>query len=226
MSARRGRAARRSPGESRQRPCVETPRAAPAPRRCDPEAAVGRGSRRPHRRRSARPRAAGDRPRTSLRAGDGRAPRSPPRGTPRACGGCRSRTQDRRRRGPWRGRPSPAGEPPWPLRPESSPRAPRRPSSLQSPVAPSEHVAQINLAHLWAGRVGMRRVRRPLPSATAETRVIVEEPAAPPPGPPMPGAPLEEPPPNRELWPWLLVLLALVIAGIVVAVLLSRDDKK
>ena len=42
----------------------------------------------------------------------------------------------------------------------------------------------------------------------------------------MPGAPLEEPPPNRELWPWLLVLLGLVIAGIVVAVLLSRDGKK
>jgi serine/threonine-protein kinase len=72
----------------------------------------------------------------------------------------------------------------------------------------------------------MPRVRRPLPPATAETQVIVEEPVSAPPGPPMPGAPLEEPPPNRELWPWLLVLLGLVIAGIVVAVLLSRDDKK
>ena len=72
----------------------------------------------------------------------------------------------------------------------------------------------------------MPRVRRPLPPATAETQVIVEEPVSAPPGPPMPGAPLEEPPPNRELWPWLLVLLGLVIGGIVVAVLLSRDDKK
>jgi beta-lactam-binding protein with PASTA domain len=72
----------------------------------------------------------------------------------------------------------------------------------------------------------MPRVRRPLPSATDETQVIVEEPVSAPPGPPMPGAPLEEPPPNRELWPWLLVLLGLVIGGIVVAVLLSRDDKK
>jgi serine/threonine-protein kinase len=57
-----------------------------------------------------------------------------------------------------------------------------------------------------------------------ETAVIVEE--APPGPPPMPGAPLEEPPPNRELWPWLLVLLGLVLAGIAAAYLISRDKNE
>jgi eukaryotic-like serine/threonine-protein kinase len=59
---------------------------------------------------------------------------------------------------------------------------------------------------------------------TDETTVIVEE--APPGPPPLPGAPLEEPPPNRELWPWLLVLLGLVLAGIAAAYLISRDKNK
>ena len=41
----------------------------------------------------------------------------------------------------------------------------------------------------------------------------------------MPGAPIEEPPPDRELWPWLLVLVALVIAGIAAAWCASRGEK-
>ena len=41
-----------------------------------------------------------------------------------------------------------------------------------------------------------------------ETAVLVRKPP-----PPMPEAPLEEPPPDRDLWPWLVVLVALVIAG-------------
>jgi eukaryotic-like serine/threonine-protein kinase len=41
-----------------------------------------------------------------------------------------------------------------------------------------------------------------------------------PPGPPLPP---EEPPPDRELWPWLLVLLVLVVAGIAAAWYATRD---
>jgi eukaryotic-like serine/threonine-protein kinase len=54
-----------------------------------------------------------------------------------------------------------------------------------------------------------------------QTAVTIEEqrPAAPPPGPPV------EPPPERELWPWLLVLLVLVLAGIAVVYFATRDDK-
>ena len=52
-----------------------------------------------------------------------------------------------------------------------------------------------------------------------ETAVTLEErPAGRPPGAP------EEPPPERELWPWLLVLLVLVLAGIAVAYFATRDD--
>jgi beta-lactam-binding protein with PASTA domain len=53
-----------------------------------------------------------------------------------------------------------------------------------------------------------------------ETAVTVEEtrPAAPPPGAPM------ESPPDRELWPWLLVLLILVLGGIAAAYFFTRDD--
>jgi beta-lactam-binding protein with PASTA domain len=54
----------------------------------------------------------------------------------------------------------------------------------------------------------------------------VYEEAPPPPGPPPPGAPLEEPPMSRELWPWMLVLLALVLAGLAAAYFVSRDDGK
>jgi beta-lactam-binding protein with PASTA domain len=50
-------------------------------------------------------------------------------------------------------------------------------------------------------------------AATIETR-----PAGPPPGPPV------EPPPDRDLWPWLLVLLVLVLGGLAAAYLASRDD--
>ena len=47
---------------------------------------------------------------------------------------------------------------------------------------------------------------------------VVEEEVAPPPAPP-PG-----PPPRPLIWPWLLLLLALVIGGLVAAWLLTRDD--
>jgi eukaryotic-like serine/threonine-protein kinase len=52
--------------------------------------------------------------------------------------------------------------------------------------------------------------------------MIVEEegPAGPPPFPPA------ELPPERELWPWMLVLLALVLAGLAAAYFATRDDKK
>src|SRR5207249_4710784 len=39
-------------------------------------------------------------------------------------------------------------------------------------------------------------------------------------GPPMPPA---EPPPRRELWPWLVVLLVLVLAGIAAGWYATRD---
>jgi eukaryotic-like serine/threonine-protein kinase len=45
---------------------------------------------------------------------------------------------------------------------------------------------------------------------------VVEEEVAPPPGPP----------PRPLIWPWLLLLLALVIGGLVAAWLLTRDDGK
>jgi beta-lactam-binding protein with PASTA domain len=42
-----------------------------------------------------------------------------------------------------------------------------------------------------------------------------------PPGPPLPP---EEPPPARELWPWLIVLLALALAGLAAAWYATRDS--
>ena len=52
-----------------------------------------------------------------------------------------------------------------------------------------------------------------------ETAVTVEERlTGSPPGPPL------EPPPERELWPWLLVLLVLVLGGIAVVYFATRDD--
>src|SRR3954449_1850441 len=70
----------------------------------------------------------------------------------------------------------------------------------------------------------MRVRRRPVPPADAPTVVdeelppdtVVEEELVPPPPP--------EPPPRPLLWPWLLLLLALVIGGLVAAWLLTRDN--
>jgi eukaryotic-like serine/threonine-protein kinase len=42
--------------------------------------------------------------------------------------------------------------------------------------------------------------------------------------PPPPGAPFEEPPPERDLWPWLLVLLVLVITGLAAAWFVTHDS--
>ncbi len=68
--------------------------------------------------------------------------------------------------------------------------------------------------------------RTPAPDHGQTTQVIEEEPTAvqPPSTQPPPGAPLEEPPPDRSLWPWLLVLLVLVIAGLIGAWLAARDN--
>jgi hypothetical protein len=70
----------------------------------------------------------------------------------------------------------------------------------------------------------MRFRRAEPPPAEATTFVeegppvaVVEEEVAPPPPPP-------EPPPRPLLWPWLLLLLALVIGGLVAAWLLTRDN--
>ena len=60
-----------------------------------------------------------------------------------------------------------------------------------------------------------------------EPAYVVEEPPIEPPiepGPPL--LPPEEPPPNRELWPWLVLLMVLVAAGLLAAYLLSRPDHK
>jgi eukaryotic-like serine/threonine-protein kinase len=71
------------------------------------------------------------------------------------------------------------------------------------------------------------RLRRDPGPPSGETTVVdeglppgavVEEEVAPPPAPP-PG-----PPPRPLIWPWLLLLLALVIGGLVAAWLLTRDD--
>jgi len=57
-------------------------------------------------------------------------------------------------------------------------------------------------------------VDEPLPPGA----VVEEEEVGPPPPPP------PEPPPRPLIWPWLLLLLALVIGGLVAAWLLTRDD--
>src|SRR6478752_4142403 len=64
-------------------------------------------------------------------------------------------------------------------------------------------------------------------SDTGEATQVVEESTLPLPAaaePPPPGAPLEEPPPDRELWPWLVVLLVLVLAALIGAWLASRHN--
>jgi beta-lactam-binding protein with PASTA domain len=69
-------------------------------------------------------------------------------------------------------------------------------------------------------------VRRRAPDPGEATQVL-DEPTAPLPsaaGPPPPGAPVEEPPPDRELWPWLVVLLVLVLAALLGAWLASRHN--
>jgi beta-lactam-binding protein with PASTA domain len=50
-----------------------------------------------------------------------------------------------------------------------------------------------------------------------ETTVLVRKPP-----PPMPEAPREDPPPDRDLWPWLVVVATLVIAGIAAAWFATR----
>src|SRR6266545_7671678 len=70
----------------------------------------------------------------------------------------------------------------------------------------------------WVRRRGACPRRRA--RATEET-VLIEE--AGPPGPPLP--PDEILPRERELWPWMLVLLALVLAGLAAAYFATRDDK-
>jgi beta-lactam-binding protein with PASTA domain len=50
-----------------------------------------------------------------------------------------------------------------------------------------------------------------------QTEVTIEE--------QRPAPPPVEPPPERGLWPWLLVLLVLVLAGIAVVYFATRDDK-
>jgi beta-lactam-binding protein with PASTA domain len=68
-----------------------------------------------------------------------------------------------------------------------------------------------------------RKVARPRISAPVEeSAVIVEEAGAPAP-PPMPPGEL---PPERDLWPWLLVLLGLVIGGLAAAYFATRDDNE
>ena len=83
------------------------------------------------------------------------------------------------------------------------------------------------------------RRRRAVPPAGAATPTVVTDetrvidgtraypPALPPEGPPPPGYVAdvyEEPPPSRDIWPWLLALLALVIGGLSFLYFLSRDD--
>lgn len=56
---------------------------------------------------------------------------------------------------------------------------------------------------------------------------VIDQPTAPLPqasGPPPSGAPIEEPPPDRSLWSWLVVLLVLVIAALVGAWLAARKN--
>jgi beta-lactam-binding protein with PASTA domain len=68
----------------------------------------------------------------------------------------------------------------------------------------------------------LRKIARPRIVAPAEETVILEE-AGPPGPPPLPPSEL---PPERELWPWMLVLLTLVLAGLAAAYFATRDDKK
>jgi beta-lactam-binding protein with PASTA domain len=70
-------------------------------------------------------------------------------------------------------------------------------------------------------------VRRRAPDQGEATQVIDEPAAAPPPQatePTAPGAPIEEPPPDRNFWPWLVVILVLIVAALVGAELAARKN--
>ena len=68
-----------------------------------------------------------------------------------------------------------------------------------------------------------RKVARPRTVASTDETVLLVEEAGPPAPPPLPPGEL---PPERELWPWMLVLLALVLAGLAAAYFATRSDKK
>src|SRR6266536_5487502 len=63
-----------------------------------------------------------------------------------------------------------------------------------------------------------QRVRGPRPPEEVATELYE-------PGPPTPGTPVDAPPPERDLWPWLLVLLVLVLAGLATAWFVTHDSK-
>ncbi len=65
----------------------------------------------------------------------------------------------------------------------------------------------------------MPKLRHRGPGRPEDVPTQVHEPAAPP-----PGAPIGEPPPGRDFWPWLLVLLVLVVAGLGAAWFATRSS--
>src|SRR5881296_1910002 len=62
-----------------------------------------------------------------------------------------------------------------------------------------------------------RPYRRPMGADELSAETVVSRP---------PGPPFEEPPPERALWPWLLLFGILVIGGLAIAWALSRGHHK